>query len=210
MKKFIAAMVLLLCIPVLCSCSADSRQYGILTGGRNSMQTDFSLFDKVCSADEALALAKENGVVVFDGMKLISGGEVWDDFYAKASGGKRASVLCAHYYTLDKEHVSEELYEEEKDQYPQLYFYLLEYNGKTYTLTTRESGSETPDSAESYKYLAHYTGKPSSPYALFSEYDYYVLVDDPDVTWEDIERGMFSSQYGDWIRHSSVYTNTID
>ena len=57
--------------------------------------------------------------------------------------------------------------------------------------------------------MVKYTGEPSSASAVFSDYTYYVLVNDDTVTWEQIEHGMFSSRFGDWIDHQTVYRELI-
>ena len=163
-------------------------------------------FETVASADEALAFAKENGFTVMENGLCTSGKEFWDTFCASVSKKIPDSAGTASYYTLDPERVSEELYEEEKDQYPQLFFTQIDYDGETFYVKTRLSTEETPESEESYKYLKHYTGKLPAG-ARHETYDYWVLTDDPDVTWEKIEWGMVSSQSGDWIRHKTVFTN---
>ena len=161
-----------------------------------------ALFEKICEADEGLELAKKGGAVVFEDGCITSGQDVWDAFYADAQDKKPAKVLCADYYTLDQQNMSPKLYEEEKDQYPQFYFMLLEFDGNEYTLTTRKSTDKDPETKDTFKYLMHYTG--TRPAAKF---EYYVLVDDPTVTWDDIEYGMFSSQSDAMIRHRTVYSN---
>ncbi len=168
-----------------------------------------SLFDTICSADEALALSRGSETVVFEGMKCTSGNDLWNDFYQTVSDGKPVSVLCVHYYVLNKEHMSRELYEAEKDRYPKLFYYLVEYDGDKFTVTTRESTENKIDYKETFKYLMYYTGKAPAQ-ASFSSYDYYVLVDDPTATWEGIEAGMVSSQYGAGYKHCSVYKNIFD
>lgn len=40
---------------------------------------------------------------------------------------------------------------------------------------------------KSLTYLVKYTGKPSSESATYSEYTYYVLVNDDTLTWEEIK-----------------------
>ncbi len=161
------------------------------------------------TADEALAWAKENGAVVTEDAHLTSGKEIMEKFYEDAQNGKTASVLIASYYTLDKDRVSPELYEEEKNQYPQLYFKQLEYNGTQYIVTFRDCTKEEIDNAEGYMYLRHFTGEnPVS--AVQRYYDVYVLTDDAEVTWERISAGIVSSQFGDWVRHSTVIYHIHD
>ncbi|MBQ6551105.1 MAG: hypothetical protein IJL78_06840 [Lachnospiraceae bacterium] len=156
------------------------------------------------SADDALKEARRANFPVVEGLQCTSGYETWRTFSTRVSRGEEASVIVVHYYTLDKDRVSPELYEEEKDLYPQLFISVIEYDGEEFTVSTRMSTEEKAESRETYRHLMHYTGKMPAG-AVYSEYDYYVLVDDDSVTWEDIEHGLISSQSGDWIRHSVVF-----
>lgn len=192
MKKIFTA-ILVIIIPVMCV----------------SCKTDTSLFDTIYTADEALIASKKSSVVVFEGMKCTAGEKIWNKFYQTVSQGNPASVLCAQYYEHNKNGVSEELYEAEKDLYPMLFFYKLEYDGDTFTVTVRQSTEKEPEFEERFKYLMHYTGDAPAQ-ASFSSYDYYVLVDDRRVTWEEIAAGMVSSQVGAGVKHCSVYRNTFD
>ena len=198
MKRAICWVLTALAVAGLASCAERQRQ----------PDAD-ALFGTVCSADDGLAMAKGADAVVIEGMCLTAGGEVWDAFYEKVSRGSPASVLCARYYTLDRERVSEELYEQEKNDDPKLFFYRLDYDGTAYTVKIRQSTEREPETEDAYRCLLHFTGS-TPPTALWRKYDYYVLTDDPDVTWEDIEAGMFSSQLGAWIRHCAVYQNQYD
>ena len=195
MKKAFIVLFSILILGTCVSCKTENVQ-------------DMSLFDTICTADEALEASKKGSVVVIEGMKCTAGDEIWDKFYQTVSHGKAASVLCAHYYVLDKERVTEELYEAEKDMYPMLFFDKLEYDGDMFTVTTRKSTEKEIDYEESFKYLMHYTGD-APVQANFSSYDYYVLVDDQTVTWDEIVAGMISSssQFGAWVKHHSVYQN---
>jgi len=163
----------------------------------------------VCSADDALELSKKTDTVVFEGLRCTSGSDVWDAFYQAVSNKSPASVLCAHYYILNKESMSEELYESEKDQYPKLFFYLIEFDGEKYTVKTRESTAETIDYQETFQYLLHFTGMAPAT-ARYSSYDNYVLVDDPSATWEGIMAGIISSKFGAGYKHCTVYQNIFD
>ena len=68
------------------------------------------------------------------------------------SKGAPAIVLCANYYTLSREGISDELYEQHKDKYPQLVFNLLEYDGETFVLRWHESTAEYIGNRDTYKY----------------------------------------------------------
>ncbi len=165
------------------------------------------LFYKVCSADEALEAAKQSRTVVIQDMRCTSGADAWADFWKSAENGEAASVLCAHYYNIDKAHMSRELYEQEKNQYPCLFFVLVEYDGKSFAVTTRESTVKKPEHTDKYKYLVHYTGN-GPEQAVYDTYDYYVLVDDRSVTWDEITKSMLSSQFTEnMTKHYTVYMN---
>ncbi len=161
------------------------------------------------SATEGLSLYKNNDYVVFEDLRCTSGQQLWQDFYNKVRRGETDTVKLVYYYTLQKNNVSKELYEKEKTNYPQMFIGELSYDGSKYKITVRQSTKKEPDKVSEYKYLKRYTGKPTSSSSTFSSYEYYVLVNDVSVTWEQIEYGMFSSKWGDRIDHYSVYTNLI-
>ena len=167
------------------------------------------LFNTVDPADDAMAKAIMGGAVAFKDMRLYSGQETWNEFAESVESGEPAEVLCAKYYTLDKDRMSEELYEEEKDEYPRLYYYLVEFDGEKFKVTVRKSDEQEAESTETFACMNHYEGEAPQT-AAFSRYEYYVLVDDPDITWEDIEEGMVSSQAGAWIEHCAVYQSIWD
>lgn len=167
------------------------------------------LFGTVCTADDGLEAAKNAGAVVVEDMKCTSGKENWNLFYSEVCDGVPSTVLCAEYYTLDKEHTGAELYEEIKDQYPMLFFVLLDYDGEKFTVTTRESREEEPESSEEYLCLNHYTGEMPSQ-SNYRKYDRYVLTDDPSVTWDEIMTEMLSSYSVSEIRHYEVYHDFTD
>lgn len=198
-----AAALLVFSICLLASCSGNNKG-GKMTDDQKK-QLYMNVFDTVCSADEALESARASNAVVFEFRGCSSGKDVWNEFYGKVSGGSPATVLCAHYYVIDSLRMSEELYEKEKDQYPKLFFYLLEFDGTEFTIKTRLSSEKELDSQQKFKYLRHFTGDAPTASALFSAYDYYVLVDDDTVTMEDIRKGYYSSQIGDYVPNKIVY-----
>lgn len=201
MKKLSVLLLATLLLTVCTGCG----------GKQPEVTPDTSLFDTVCSADEALAAARDSAVVVMEGLKCTSGQAVWDSFYQTVNRGEAAQVLCAEYYTLDPDHVSPELYAREKDQYPMLFFSLLEYDGDTFTVKVRQSDTEELDHQDVYPYLLHFTGDAPrrSPY---SSYDTYVLVDDPTATMEGIWAGMVSSSslIATGYRHDTVFQNFME
>ena len=91
-------------------------------------------------------------------------------------------------------------------EYPVLYIQELTYQNSTYTIRWIEEGEMI---TKTYKYMLRYEGEPNSETALFDSYVKYVLTNDSTVTWEQIERGIFSSQFGDGIDHYTVYNDWI-
>lgn len=166
-------------------------------------------FPITMSAEEMLQKAKEEGFVVVENFEITNGEDVWQEFFATTNAGTPATISVAHYYTINKETMSEELYEKEKDEYPKIFFLSLSYNGKQYTITDRPGYEEEPEMVRTYPYLVKFEGKPSSVTAIFDRYEYYVLVHDKDVTWQQIEWGGFSSQMGDAVDHCRVVSKHI-
>lgn len=155
----------------------------------------------------SLEEAKSDDCVTFENGDITHGQQVWDDFVKAAKKGKQKSARLAFYYTLDDpSRYSKEYYEEIKDDYPLLFIKDLRFDGKEYTIEGFEDGQLI---TKKYKYMLKYEGQPRSPSAIFSEYTYYVLVNDDTVTWEDIEDGMLSSQSGAAIDHYKVFTDLV-
>ena len=78
------------------------------------------------------------------------------------------------------------------------------YAREGYTLEWKE-GNKAYE--RNYRYLMHYTGESPTANAAYDTYSRYVLVNDQKVTWEDIQRGMYSSKFGDYIAHDTVYVD---
>ena len=165
--------------------------------------------ENFCSADAALDWALDNDVVVFENLSCTSGKDVWNTFYLTAEEGNPASVLCAFYYTLDEDSVSEELYEEEKDNYPVLYFYLVTYD-ETYNIKVRDSSQHEIDyEYDGFLYLNHYNGEnPEGSEDRF--YNAYVLTDYEHITWDDISHGIYGSDKMGYVEHITVYHDLFD
>lgn len=156
------------------------------------------------SDPDALQRAKDDGCVVMEDGDVTFGQEIWQDFVNAAEEGKNASVKVAHYYTLNPQSCSEQLYEAYKEDYPVLYILNLTYDGSSYTLRWNEGSTEY---VRNYKYLMYYTGGAPSSSAIYDSYIRYVLTNDNTVTWEDIFRGMISSQFDAYIDHYPIYTD---
>ena len=162
------------------------------------------VFGVVRSADDALEWAKQGNAVTFEDLKCTAGRDLWESFYQSVCDGKPASVLCANYYTQDQEYM-----EGEKDRYPHLFFRMVSYDGEIFTVKTRACTEETLEQDDAFDYLLHFTGE-APRQAAYLAYDAYVLVDDPNATWDGIVWGLLSSQGGAGYRHCTVYYDTID
>ena len=93
-----------------------------------------------------------------------------------------------------------------KDKYPVIYLSsLLHYEGKYYYLVRGNNTTEIEngDYVE-YNYLLELYDEPFSATAKFTSCEHYVLVNEAEVTWDELEWGMFSSQMGDYIAHRSI------
>ena len=195
MNKLIAIILTGIMVMSFAACAGQS--------GNNGLKHD-PAFESVTSANEALELSKKSSVVVMEDGICTSGKEVWDEFYKDVQNKKSACVVCAAYYTLDDENISEELYEQEKGEYPVLFYTLVEYNGKEFSVKVRQSDKSEMERTETFKALSYFKGDMREG-AKYSTYERYVLVNDASLKWEDIDRGMFSSQSDAWIEHIVLY-----
>lgn len=186
-----SVIILLVLIFLLTACSKNAANDSLI-----QLPDSYNLDD-----------AKSDNCVVFENGGITYGQSVWDDFITATDNGKSSTVRLAFYYTLgDPSQYSEEHYEEIKDDYPVLFIKDLSFDGKKYIIEGFEEGQLI---SKEYKYLVKYEGRTKSATAIFSKYTYYVLVDDNTVTWDDIEHGMLSSQFGDWIDHYIVYSDLV-
>ena len=169
------------------------------------------LFQKLFTVEEGLEWAKTSDVVVMDNDGCISGKALWEAFFETSTNGKPASVLMAHLMTMDKDSVSAEYYEQAKDEYPKLSITLLEYDGVEYTMKQRDCAKEYTGTGTVYKHLKHFAGDPLTEYAKtqFDSYSFYVLLDDPELTWEEIVGASLSSYAPSTIRDYPIYMEYI-
>lgn len=202
MKKAIIVMSLA-ALAVLVSCSgrresADSKK-------------NRELFQKLFTVEEGLEWAKTSDVVLMDNDGCISGKALWEAFFETSTNGKPASVLMAHYMTLNKERMAEEYYEQIKDEYPKLSITLLEYDGVEYTIRQRDCAKEYTGKNPTYKYLVHFTGEAPTEFAKtqYDSYSFYVLLDDATLTWEEVLAAGLSSYSADQIRNNPIYMEYI-
>ena len=208
MKIFVFA-ISLFCVVGMQGCSKTMIDTASDAGERIMFSPEESFEDAMFDADDGMEWCRKQEVVVFEDGRCVSGKKVWDTFYDLVNKGEAASVLCAHYYTLQATNIDAAFYEDEKDQYPKLFFNLVVFDGIEFCKQSRKSNEKIIDSEVRYKYLLHLTGKNPST-AQHKYYDNYVLVNDPSVTWEQIMASVYSSQSDAWIEHYTVYNDRYD
>ena len=158
---------------------------------------------KSYSINDAIA----DNCVVYDDLDIVSGQSVWDDFLEKSDDGKSCMVRLAFNYNLgDPAWYEPELFAEIKDDYPMLLVQDLSFDGEKYSLFYTE---EDKVYSFEYDYLKRFEGEPHSGTAEYAEYVIYALVNDDTATWDEIEKGKVSSQFGAYIDHQTVYSDYI-
>ena len=196
MKKII--YFALLCAAVLTGCNEKEE-----TGGKSFVPLE------ELPADYTLHDAKADGCVILENGDVTSGQNFWDSFVEQSKRDEDAYVRYCHYYTIeDPSRYAPEYYEEIKDEYPKMYVFDLNYDAASNTYTVRHF-EEDREITESYKYLMRYEDTPESASATYISCTRYVLTNDNTVSWDDISYGMYSSQFGDYIEHTSVYYDYI-
>ena len=82
----------------------------------------------------------------------------------------------------------------------------LNFDGHKYTISWLEDGRR--HSAD-FAYLRHFTGEKEQENIAYDAYEHYVLVNDLNVTWQQIWESLISSQYGASIDHMTVFSDYI-
>jgi hypothetical protein len=156
-----------------------------------------------CS-DTALSDAIAAGYPVTEDGIAAHGQAAWQKFYEQTQKGKSASVIVAHYYTLNPAQCDSGYYEIFQQDYPCLYLDQLSFDGKQFTLTSSDGSTRT------YEYLMKYetpdysvisSQKPESSYK-------YVLTHDNSYTYEELWASVTTSFYGGYIDHYTIYSES--
>ena len=144
-----------------------------------------------CS-DTALNDAIKAGYVVMEDGVATHGQDVWKTFYEDTQKGKEASVVVAHYQTLDPERCDTAYFEAFNQDYPFLNLYRLNFDGNTYTLSFTDSGVEY---TRTFEYLMKYEAS-GTPLVVNTEHKrivHYALTHDTTHTWEELWGSLASS-----------------
>ena len=144
-----------------------------------------------CS-DTALNDAIKAGYVVMEDGVAAHGQDVWQSFYEDAQKGKEASVVVAHYQTLDPERCDTAYFEAFHQDYPSLNLYHLNFDGSSYKLSFTDSGVEY---IRNYEYLMKYevSGTPLAGNTEHKRIVHYALTHDAAHTWGTLWGSLASS-----------------
>ena len=155
----------------------------------------------------SLEVAKRDGYVVIEDGSVTCGEDIWQNFVDLSAEKTPCRSRVVHYYTIgDPSRYDPTYYESIKDDYPKMYILELVYNGETFCVSHYE---EEKLYQSEYKYLMRYEGKAETRDATYTSYLKYVLVNNDEVTWNDIMHGMLSSKLGDSIPHRQIYIDLV-
>lgn len=134
----------------------------------------------------SIADAIEDGCVVFEGLSLKSGSDLWKDFYEKSLNGDNTTIR------LVKSSKTEVI----------TWIKDIDFTAGSYTLMIED------EDAIQYNYLNYYIididDNPN-----YSKVEYYILVDEQDVTFAELEYALISSYSETHIRQNRIYVNFI-
>lgn len=145
---------------------------------------DYISFDQLTEGYGAENAVADN-CVVFTDSRLISGEDVWKTFIAKVEKKQSCCVRIAKNYSTENN----------------LYLIDLSYEDSSFSVNTSEGLSKE------YKYLNHYEIDTKNSEPDHSIIDCYILINQENVTYKEIEKSMISSIFGDALDHYTVYFN---
>ena len=88
-----------------------------------------------------------------------------------------------------------------------IYLAELSFDGKVYTYRSINGQDGTTGYTRVYPYLVRYEEEPKNVSATFVTCERYVLVHDETVTYDRLQYGLYSSQFGDYFDHYVVYSD---
>lgn len=151
-----------------------------------------------------LEQAKNDQCLVMENGDVTYGEEIFSEFLSATINKEDTAIRIVNYYTLgDKSQYSEEAYQQEKEKYPQLYITDVVFENGIYTTYSYDNNDEQL-LTKTYKYMIK-DEFAANPEAAYTTAVYYILVNDNNVKWNDILKGMVSSQADAWIDHFNVY-----
>ncbi len=172
----------------------------------DTVRTLWETFGLEKTAREAFLEAQKSGDFVITRNSDIIAGRDRLLAYRDATGrGETGEILVFSYYDLEGVRCGVEYFREHGSDRSTAYLTRLNYDGQRYTYESRESDKAEAGEFDrgSYPYLLHLEGE-TRPLARPYRYEHFVLVNDDTLTWERIEWGLLSSQYGDSVPHFTV------
>ena len=157
------------------------------------------------SPEAVLEALKNENVVIQKDSGLLSGSGLWEAFYEKTQKGEPASVLLVHYYTEKNVRMALEYFETEYPKYPQCFLGRLDFDGTLYHYVVRKSDQAEIENGDdvTFRYLKCFTGEMPAQ-AVYDSFRHYALVNDESLTWDRLERSLFSSYSGDSVAFRTV------
>jgi hypothetical protein len=147
------------------------------------------------------------GCVLYKDMDISEGQDIWDEFVSKSKSGEACTVRLAFYVSPPKRsRYSPGAYNEARHAYQAYRFAEIRFSGATYHYYYNVRKEEY---TLEYGHLMRYSGTPMNPTAPFSQYVYYVLVNNNTLPWKQIEFSMACSKYGAAIDYQLVYSARI-
>ena len=158
--------------------------------------------------DTALTDAINAGYVVMEDGAATHGQDVWKSFFEDTQKGKAASVIVAHYQTLDPERCDTAYFEAFNQDYPSLNLYHLAFDGTSYTLSFTDSGVEY---IRNYEYLMKLeaSGTPLVGNTEHKRIVHYALTHDTEHTWEELWGSLASSAFPAPIDFYTIYSENV-
>lgn len=117
--------------------------------------------------------------------------EIFQEFASRAQYGEAGFIRIVDWYY---------------DETPACFVHDLTFDGTQYTLAWLENGKRME---KQYRYLKHFSGRSEVENSTYDAYEYYVLVNDDTITWEQIWNGLISSQLDAAVEHHIVYAELI-
>lgn len=148
---------------------------------------------------------KEMGYVVMENADVTCGQREWNNFVKMTGDGTPARIRTASYYTLDRDHVSEEYYEQNKDRYPVMYVKEIVFDGERYSVTQYEGDTCYSDT---YSCLLKDVMN-GDDVSTFKKHTVWFLCNDESLTYGKIMANMLDSSFHEWIKYEDVYSDYV-
>jgi beta-lactamase regulating signal transducer with metallopeptidase domain len=157
------------------------------TDGVVMLQKPLSALPELYSAEQAMidgCFVQINGVATDNKDKFFK-------FASDSRAGVHSSIRIINWYIGDKSHYTA------MD---------LSFADSVYTATWFENGVEH---TKQFRYLVHFVGEKEQENIDYDAYERYVLLDDNQVSWDEIWHSLISSQRPGGIEHMTVYSDYI-